>query len=52
MILGVVTEGLGSLIEGLAGLFDMLLFVCLSIGLIFMNLSLLRKKNGNKLTYS
>ena len=45
MLLGLVTEGLGSAFEGLQGLFDMLLFVCLSIGVIFMALSLLRKKN-------
>ena len=49
MVLGLVTEGLGSAIEGLAGLFDMLLFVCLSIGVIFMALSLLRKKNEDEL---
>ena len=49
MILGLVTEGLGSAIEGLAGLFDMLLFICLSIGVIFMALSLLRKKNEDEL---
>ena len=49
MVLGLVTEGLGSAIEGLAGLFDMLLFVCLSIGVIFMALSLLRKKNKDEL---
>ncbi|QEE16591.1 hypothetical protein DSAG12_02421 [Promethearchaeum syntrophicum] len=49
MILGLVTEGLGSAIEGLAGLFDMLLFICLSIGVIFMALSLLRKKEKSNL---
>ncbi len=49
MVLGLVTEGLDSAIEDLAGLSDMLLFVCLSIGVIFMALSLLRKKNEDEL---
>jgi len=50
MVLGLVTEGLGAAFEGMAGLFDMLLFVCLSIGVIFMALSLLRKKNEDELS--
>lgn len=50
MVLGLVTEGLGSAIEGFPGLFDMLLFICLAIGVIFMALSLLRKKDSDELT--
>ena len=52
MVFGLVTDGLGSTIEGLAGLFDMLLFVCLLFGVIFMALSLLRKKNEDELATS
>ncbi len=36
MLLGLITEGLGGLFEGMAVLFDILLFLCLSIGIVLM----------------
>jgi hypothetical protein len=46
MILGLVTEALGAIFEGLEVLFDILLFSCLSLGVVFMAISLLRKRNS------
>lgn len=45
MIIGLITEGLGSVFEGYMGLFDLLLFLNLSIGVIFMATAFLKKKN-------
>lgn len=46
MLLGLVIEGLGSAFEGYEVLFDILLFLSLSLGVLFMALSLLRKKQS------
>jgi hypothetical protein len=46
MLLGLVIEGLGSVFEGYEVLFDILLFLSLSLGVLFMSLSLLRKKQS------
>ena len=52
MVLGLVTEGVGSEIEGFPGLFDLLLFAFLSIGVFLMALSLMRKKTENEIENS
>ncbi len=44
MFLGLVTEGVGGVVKGLADLFDLLLFLNLSGGVIFMARSVLAKK--------
>lgn len=48
MLCGLITEGIGGTFEGFAELFDILLFLFLSIGAFLMALSLLRKPENHR----